>query len=620
MAFRLRFTERAEKGADSKAFVEYLESCYTASDSVRQKFESEWATSILYLAGNQYEAAAKDFRRNGVLPRPISDNSRRRIENHILPLVRQAAGALRNSIASMEAVASTNEAKDRKAATLATKFLKYRHTADDEPEARFKEIMWSMCSGRVMRKIHWDPDAPGLSSNGVLTDKLGDIASRTISPFFTHICPWDLGSSEPEWIIESDVRDVDEIKALYDKEVNPEEINQNLTNIDKLSTDIIGGTSGGETRKNSVILKRMYVRPSVQRPKGRLAVWASGTLLQDEELPDGIFPFVCIDWFPIPGRMYPLSFIEPLRDSQNEINSMKSALSELATRQLRGDILIHGAGDVVTEYATNGQKIIRVDNSVREFEFVKYDLNTNQSNMSLQGSQSAMMQIAGIHESSLGVSPTSRTTATQVSLLKESDLQGLSLFKENFDARYAKVSMLKVLNAKIHYTTPRMIRVVGQNNNLDTAAFFGSELRSTSDIRAVAKPLMTESMKAQIMTDFGAQGLFGPFEGPLQKRAAIERLLLSGLPDIDEVVAGMIAPFELEQFRAITAKLEQQQMELFALNNEASALQIQMGIMQMQQQMNPPQQQVPAVDNDGNPIQDQGVPQQAPAQPQTPAL
>lgn len=131
---------------------------------------------------------------------------------------------------------------------------------------------------------------------------------------------------------------------------------------------------------------------------------------------------------------------------------------------------------------------------------------------------------------------------------------------------------------------------------------------------------MTESMKAQIMTDFGAQGLFGPFEGPLQKRAAIERLLLSGLPDIDEVVAGMIAPFELEQFRAITAKLEQQQMELFALNNEASALQIQMGIMQMQQQMNPPQQQVPAVDNDGNPIQDQGVPQQAPAQPQTPAL
>lgn len=599
------FMPKTKSEDETASTVAWLESCYKSADMVRRKFEPDWMTNITYLAGNQWETANQDIRRYGMRQERPVNTSARVVINKILPLVRQAASSLQNAISVMEAVPASPDDNDVKAAILATKFLKHQNDASNEQDKRYREMLWAMACGRSWRKTTWNPDASGINASGRLVPGIGDISSEVISPFMMHCCPWGDDYANPLWVIETDVRDVDEINAMYPNskdDIKPEGLDRTTYNIDKLAVNIIDEiqNSTTEQRKHAAMLKRMYIRGTDDRPKGKLFVWASGQLLYEGDLPDGVFPFVCLDWFHIPGRTYPLPFISPLRDMQKMTNTIASQVWELINRKLRGDIAIRGTGEVITKVQPNGQKVIKMGPGVIDWKFVDYALDTNQANMSIQQAWQDMMLQSGIREMSLGQSAGASTTATQVSLLKESDLEGLQLFKNKFDLRYADVAMLQLINAAKHYTIPRLITVVGSKYNVEAVAFTGSELRSTTDVRPVSKPLVTETQKAQILSELGAQGLFGPFEGPVQKKAAIDRLLISGIPGIEELVEGMVAPASIQEFRQMAGQIEMQQAEVIALNNELQKANITAQLMQLEQAMQPAQQ--PAVDQNGDPI------------------
>lgn len=546
---------------DEEEKVQALEQLYSTADATRRKFEPDWYSNCLFLAGNQWETAASDVRRFRKLAIQPPHSKVKIVSNQIFPLARQAASALRENLAQQVVVPATSDSPDVEAAEIATDFLQSRFYEDREQEAQFHEILWAMCVGRVLRKTYWDPEADGTGIGGKLPGG-GDIVSRTLNPFRFHICPWADNSEDIPWIIESDVRDVDEINDLYPGHgVQAEEYADATRLLDRLLVNIIdGGVSGAKKRKDAAILKRLYAQPNAKYPRGRMFVWANGKLLQEADLPEGEMPFVKLDWFPIPGRAYPLPFVTPMRDLQREINITLSQLIELKNRQLRGDIAVRGTGEITQEVnPETGQKVVNIPASIQDYQFIQYNLNTSDAEVLLGRLWNDCMQVAGIHESALGMQPGGQVTATQISLLKESDMSGLTLFRAGFDLSYCKVSQQKLLLAKNHYHTPRLIRVVGESNSVRTAAFFGSDLRDSRDVRTRPVPILTQAMVAQAKSQAAAQGLYGPYAGPTDMLAKVTALLNSGIPGIEEEVDALLSPMTLEELRRVCGEINRLQ-------------------------------------------------------------
>lgn len=570
------FGKSTDNSAQGK--VAYLEKLYQSADSMRRRFEADWYTNCLFLAGQQWEQAAEDVRHFRKLPIKSSQTKVKLVSNQILALARQAVSAINEHLAEQIAVPATGDRADIDAAELATDFLRARFYADNEETIRRNEILWTMCTGRVLRKTFWNPD---LDSEGVAgkIKRAGDIETITLNPFNFHTCPWSDSADDMPWIIESDVRDIDEVESLYPgTELEEEEVADASRFLDKLLTNIVEGVDSGRTkREHSVILKRMFQRPDAKNPKGKYYVWANKVLLREAELPEGQMPFTVIDWFPIPGRAYPLPFVTPLRDLQKEINITMSQLVELKNRQLRGDLVVRGVGDVHQEVdAITGAKRIKLDPGIQEFQFMKYDLNPTEAELLLNRLQNDAMQVAGIHESSLGQQARGSVTATQVAMLKESDMSGLTLFRAGFDNAYSDVATLKLLNAKNHYHVPRLIRVVGDGNAPRVRAFMGSDLKATQDVRPLPSPLLSPTMIAQMRTTLGTppNHCWGPYLNLSDKLAQLKLLQGSGLPDAEQEVRGMLGGMTLDDLAKIVNEMEIKQAALQMAQLDAQAAQM----------------------------------------------
>jgi len=564
--------DRAEK-------VVACEQIYKTCDALRRKVEPDWYTNILFLAGNQHEAAADDVRRFGRVPiHSPSSGKVKVVSNCILALARQAQASLCENIAQSIAVPATDDPDDVESAELATDVLASRYDEDHEQELRLSEILWAMCCGRVLRDTYWNPNADSYGILGKMTGA-GDEATRMLNPFQFHLLPWMDSSAPMPGVIVSSVRDIDEINDIYKpaKPVVAEEYADAMRALDKLFVNIVDQREARtEKRNHAAILKELYAAPTPDYPKGKVIVWANGELLDETELPEGELCKVPIDWFPIPGRVYPLPFITPLRDLQREINITLGQLIHLKNCQLRGDIAIRGEGNVVQEfskrqvgtspdglpiYEDTPQKVIRLPRNVESHEFLQYNLNTTEGERLLAYLWNEMMKAAGVHEPSLGENTGRLMQPTTLQLMKEADLAGLTLFRLGFGLAYAKVARHKLLVIKNHYQVPRIARVVGERESVKVRAFFGSELGGTEDVRPRSVPLVTETMKAQIRRELAATSgydLSGPAQVKLNK---VTTLLNSGLPGIEEEVSSMLAPMTVDKLRQVCAEINRIEVE-----------------------------------------------------------
>jgi hypothetical protein len=252
--------------------------------------------------------------------------------------------------------------------------------------------------------------------------------------------------------------------------------------------------------------------------------------------------------------------VTPLRDPNRQYNITVSQLVELKNRQLRGDLVVHGAvnEDDITQDVDpdTGWKRIRVAPHVQSFDLLTYDLRVTEAEMLLARFWNDGQQLAGVRDPSLGANPVGVTTATGLSLLKESDVQGLTLFRLGFDRAYSQVARQKLVLAQRHYKVPRLLRVTGESNAPKVRSFIGADLRNTEDVKTKPRPVLTEAQKAQMRQDLIMRGAYGPYQGPQHKLAMLTALLHSGLPNAREEVEARCAPMTYEELQQLSGQLD----------------------------------------------------------------
>lgn len=573
------------------AKVEWLNACARWALEKRRPYEERALQGLLFWAGDQWSSVERTMNalKRRVERPPFCDSSRV-IDNQIIVHIRQVASMSTEAIADFEAVQATSEPQDVAAASLATKLIKMRERVDKEAELREEEILWMIGCGEVLRKTWYDPRK--VTTDGVK----GDIASEVVPLFRYAKCPSSGWDWPPKWLIEFDARHVDWVKAEFGKSLEPEDVADEMRAMDELAMNVVQERSvGRENDNNHVIVYRMYCAATEKHPKGRVFVWSGNTLLKEHEFQSGVFPFSRATWYPIPNRLYPISFIEPIVGDQKALNTLLSQLQEVKNRDLRKDVITDGVGQVVQHIldTKTGQKQLTLPVGGQRWEFLNYEPHIRLAQADYERLMKNIHDKSGTSEPVLGQAMSRKTTATELQLLREASFQGIAWVMNRFDRHCAEVCQQKVLLAHDFFTAARILTGVGTHAGERPIAFFGSELRNTQDVVAIPTPKLTPAMRRQAVQEAMERGLFGPWydqqlglPDPILQYAARRELRARGLVDEEEQLANVYGPFE--DLEALVSQLAREGQAAWI---QLKVMQVQQLLMMGGQMMNPAQGQ-----------------------------
>lgn len=563
--------EEKAKGTEEK--LELCKKRLALGLECRRYFEDTAVLSLLFWAGRQWEALERDVTqtlRRSVVPESVIYRIRI-TDNRIHQLARQAIAIMVGSLPELVAVPATGELSDIEAAKLATKILRWRELEDDEEAIRDIELKWVLSTGECLRRTFWDP----------FRGDDGDVATETVN-FFRYVKdPTNPDIWPPKWIIEYDARDVDWVKEVYGVTLEPEDVTDATHYLDKVALSVMSGrevSPAREAPKNHVVLYRMYCLPSEKFPQGRIFVWARDRLLHEADLQAGTFPFARATWSTIPGRLYPISFVELLVSDQRRRNILLSQIAHVVNAQTRGDIVGQGSGRPRMEVMEDGRKVIIMPPQ-GNWEFVQYGLNLRDAMELADRALIAMKEKAGVQDPTLGTGIEKRVTLGELQMLREADIGQLSYYVDTYGRTLARIGMHKIIMLREYAITERLIRGVGATGVAEVLAFRGADLRGAEDVICVPRPHLTPAMRYQARLRVLQAGLAGPYVDPADEFAKRLQLRFMGLDEVEREVERVYGPLEDCVQRASSFAMARSLLQIRQL--QSALMQTQMGMAQL---------------------------------------
>lgn len=520
------------KDTSEAAIVEWLESCFKVGEQNRRPYERMALLCLMFWGGNQWQSIERDlaqiYRRKVVR---VEDAGQSRITNNRIHIsARQVIGMQMSSLPEFEAVPATYDQEDVQAAKLGTRLIVTRDRADREDKLREEELLWTYATAECLRRTSWDPTAgrPGMNE--------GDVLSEVVN-FFRYLKDAN-NIEDSRWIIEYDARTVDEARAMFGTDkLEPESVADKMRALDALAMNVVQeNNSVREPLKHSVLVKRMCVKPCRNYPNGHWFIWANGKLLRHHDIQLGLFPYSRAEWFPIPGRLYPMSFIEPLMSDQRQINILLSQMQEVTNKKLRGDGVYEGPGRMKEEVLAGGRKVIYIQQGAK-FGPWNYDINLAEGSNMLDRYLQDFEAKAGTNKPSLGHDTGREIRVTALQMLKEADATNVAWHTERYSRDHlCKINSQKIALTAAYATNLRLLDVTGTKNQGEIQYFRGADLRDTKDVVALPKPNMSPAMKQQKVAEAFKDGLLGPFDpaNPGEQLAKRLQLRSMGLSDIEE--------------------------------------------------------------------------------------
>ncbi len=547
---------------NNEALLRVLNETFDYCFEARTPYLDRALTCLLFLAENQWEAYQTDVSRTiGRTFLPAYGLEKSMItDDQIGPLYQQQLSYLTANQPTYAAVAAPPyDDAATKAAKFGTNALKWRESADKEGILREQEWRWVLSTGCCNRRTGYDPS---------LDNKTGDLMTEVANIFRVLYDPWSTdGLWPPRLMIEYDSLDIDSIEADFGVKVEPESVDDKIGELNRLAMNVVTGNSRQrESKGKNALVKRLYLRPGGKYPKGHAFVWSSNKLLKHNDLQgerEGIWPWAQAEWCPVPGRLYPMSFIEALLRPQRDLNIEQSQIAEIRKRRLRGDAAITGPGmpkqilhtedddpEVAALFA-DGRKIVRMPANT-SFEWINYqEFNIEEAEAHSEQRRQRMRSAVALDATRLGQVGDTETKATATSLADQASAVRTDWYSRRFAEECQCVtSMIKLALMKDYYVTPRQMNLGAQGKKDEELSFRGADLGDTEEVIAVPVPNLRPAQKDQLVVAAGEKGLFGPFETPMHELSARRQLRGMGLVELEEQMAARSGSIEDLEERA----------------------------------------------------------------------
>lgn len=498
----------------------------------RRPLELNWRLNMNFVIGNQYAE---------ISPRgDIEERGKqyfwqsREVYNHIAPILETRLSKLAKVKAKATVRPQTNDDNDISAAKLATKLLNAV-----EEENNFSGLMssantWSEITGSAFYKIVWDGEK-GKALDADATLKEGDVTISVCSPF--EIFPEDLAVSEIEKqpsIMHAKVMSVDDVKTLWGVDVEGKEIG--VFTFD--NTDTVGGFGYSATvprfvsqkKDNSVLVIEKYAKPTGEYPKGRLTIVAGETLVFDGDLPfvngeekTRTYPFAkqhCLDTL---GSFFGSSVVERIIPVQRAYNTVKNRKHEFMNRIAMGVLAVEDGSvdtDNLEEEGLSPGKVL----IYRQGSTPPMMMNAGQVPTEFSREEEKLLNefvmISGVSEvTTYSQVPANVSSGTAISLLLEQDDTRISLTADSIREAVRKIGKHIIRLYKQYAKTERIVRVAGENGEVEIACFKASALNSEDIVFDTVNEIEDNvSTRRAMVYDLLKLGLFTDESGVMSNR------------------------------------------------------------------------------------------------------
>ena len=474
----------------AKSTIEDFESRVRA----RKSFDSQWQLNMNFYMGNQYCDVGY-----GGMVRDVDREyfwQEREVYNHIAPIIEIRLSKLSKIKPKLVVFPSSGDDEDVYTAKFGKKIL-------DSVSGKFNLVSkinqatkWSEICGTSFYKVSWNGNlgqAVAVDENGV-DIKTGDIDISVCSPF--EIYPDSAtreGIEDCQSLIHAKAFSVKEIKSMYGVDVKGKDIN--VYTMDGINSGLGGLAVGGFSREliettkyDSAIVIEKYVRPNEEYPNGRLIIVAGDKLVYNGELPyeNGVdgkreFPFVrqvCNEEI---GSFWGVSLINRLIPVQRAYNAIKNRKHEYINRITMGVLAVEdGSVDVdnleeeglapgkilIYRQGAEAPKFLGGENLPSDFE--KEEEKLLEEFLTLSGTN----QFGSLND------VTRNMSGTSLEILIDENESRLRFTSDSIKEAIKNVAKYVLRLYKQFATVPRLIKIIGENGNLEVAYFKGSDISS----------------------------------------------------------------------------------------------------------------------------------------------
>lgn len=460
---------------------------YAERAEMRRSLESSWQINANFVIGNQYCFVGAD----GGVQESERDYywQEKEVFNHIAPLYETRLAKLSRVRPKMSVRPSSGDADDIKTAKAAGKILNSACRKMDFGGKIGVATEWSELTGSAFYKITWDASA-GKKIGSVKGKDVfeGDVRVDVCPPYEIFPSSLTAGSvAECESIMHVKAVGVDEIKRVYGKKVEPQEIEVNC-----FPSVLSGGSGldfslGRRKRGNCALVIERYTRPDAENPNGNLTVVAGDKLLYYGELPYVTgddnrrdLPFVKQDSLSSAGAFFGISPLTRLIPIQRAYNAVKNRKHEFLNRIAMGVLAVED-GSVDTDTLEDGGlcpgKILvyrqgSVPPRLLDPGRVPSDFGAEEDRL-----LSEFISLSGVSEIMRSSAiPSSLTSGTALQLLIEQDDTRLSSTAENIRSavKEAAKHVLRLYKQFAKHT--RLARCVGDDGETELLFWKASDV------------------------------------------------------------------------------------------------------------------------------------------------
>ena len=475
----------------------------------RKSFDSQWQLNMNFYMGNQYCDVSY-----GGMVRDVDREyfwQEREVYNHIAPIIEVRLSKLSKIKPKLVVYPASGDDEDVYTAKFGKKIL-------DSVAGKFNLVSkinqatkWSEICGTSFYKISWN----GNFGQTVAVDedgnkiKMGDVDISVCSPF--EIYPDSAtreGIEDCQSIIHAKAFSVSEIKSMYGVDVKGKDIN--VYTLDGVNAGLGGLAVGGFSREliettkyDSAIVIEKYVKPNEKYPQGRLIIVAGDKLVYNGDLPyeNGVdgkreFPFVrqvCNEEI---GSFWGVSLINRLIPIQRAYNAIKNRKHEYINRITMGVLAVEDGSVDVENLEDEGLapgKILIYRQGAESPKFLDGEKLSSDFEKEEEKLLEEFLNLSGTNQFGSLNNVTSSMSGTALEILIDENESRLRFTTDSVKEAIRNVAKYILRLYKQFATVPRLVKIVGENGNLEVVYFKGSDI-SSDDVQFDAEIETSETL------------------------------------------------------------------------------------------------------------------------------
>jgi hypothetical protein len=493
--------EKFRESEEARKLVAWVQSEWQRAKTARSQKQLQWFNNMSMFYGHHWVEQTRGnfpdgFRDKLFTPRKPYYHQRKTI-NRIRSYVRWEMSKMLSSFPTAQAIPSSSEDEDQRAAYAAEQAWTSISEAKKLRQHMSRAMWWTIVTGNGFVKTHWDATCLDKVSG-----EMGDIKYGHVTPF--HLFVPDIREQDIEdqpFVINAYTKTVEWAEYYFAKELNGIRLSPSVSSANQILDEAYLNL-GNSKAPDSVIVYETWVKPGATKllPNGGVIISIDDILISvyREGFPygHGMYPFTKFEHIPT-ATFYADSPIVDLSQLQKEYNGLRSEIAE-AGRRMAKPQLIAPMGSIVPSKLTNEPGLViqykpgmAPPQPLPLSPLPQYYLDQQDRVLN------DWIDISGEREVSRGDTPPGVTSGTAISYLQEASNQYLTPQFQSIEAGVEKIAVQTIELFVQYVDIPRKIRTIGADGAFDTMLLKGADIASGTDVRVEPGSSYAKSKAAQ---------------------------------------------------------------------------------------------------------------------------